>query len=419
MMLYLLIGYMFLFIHRPFEVWPFLGELHIERVYALGVAAAWLVFSPKRCVPTRLDLAIGLFVAAVVLAWGISPYGSAGDRVVEDWLKIVFFFALVRSSVDRPRDFRVLLAAFLGIMTIYMLHSLWEFMQGRHTFRMGIARLIGIDQTLGDPNSFGASLVYALPFVRPFWFTSQRRLCRGLLAAFVALSVVCILLTGSRSALLGLAAWASITAWQSAHRLRYFSLSALAGAIIFVLLPGDLQTRFETIINPDVGPTSAKVSGQGRLEGLVRGFELWQRFPLTGCGPGAWRPATGSSIESHSLYGQLLGEVGTLGWLGFGLVLVLFVGGIRRLRRQTRAHDDVDGRFLHLLSSALATALFLLLLEGLFGHNLFRFNWLWYAAFLIIARRLVLRLPRPIPWYHHWVPLDPTPGERAPLRQAG
>jgi hypothetical protein len=71
------------------------------------------------------------------------------------------------------------------------------------------------------------------------------------------------------------------------------------------------------------------------------------------------------------------------------------------------------------LSSALATALFLLLLEGLFGHNLFRFNWLWYAAFLIIARRLVLRLPRPIPWYHHWVPLDPTPGERAPLRQAG
>ena len=34
-MRWLLIGYMFLFIDRPFEVWPWLGDLHVERVYML------------------------------------------------------------------------------------------------------------------------------------------------------------------------------------------------------------------------------------------------------------------------------------------------------------------------------------------------------------------------------------------------
>ncbi len=419
MILYLLIGYMFLFIHRPFEIWPTLGELHIERLYALGIAASWLVLSPKRFTPTRVDLAVAVFVAAVLLAWGMSPFGAVGDQLVEDWLKIVFFFALVRSSVDRPRELTRLLAAFLVIMAIYMLHSLWEFAHGRYSFRMGIARLIGVDRTLGDPNSFGASIVYALPFVRPFWLTTRRRLARGLLVGFVLLGMICILLTGSRSALLGLIAWGGITAMQSRHRFRYLALGSLTGALLFVLLPTDLQIRFESIINPEVGPANARVSGQGRIEGLIRGAELWQRFPLTGCGPGAWRKATGSPIESHSLYGQLMGEVGSVGSMAFILLLASVFGGIRRLRRCTRGHDEAEGRFLFHLGAALATALFLLLVEGLFGHNLFRFNWLWYAAFLIIALRVTRRLPRPIPWYHHPIPLDPQPGERQPLLQAG
>jgi hypothetical protein len=31
----------------------------------------------------------------------------------------------------------------------------------------------------------------------------------------------------------------------------------------------------------------------------------------------------------------------------------------------------------------------LLLFEGNFGHNLFRYSWLWYGGFLIIARHCV------------------------------
>ena len=43
---WLLVGYMFLFVHRPFEVWPVLGDLRVERIYMLVMIVAWTVAAP-------------------------------------------------------------------------------------------------------------------------------------------------------------------------------------------------------------------------------------------------------------------------------------------------------------------------------------------------------------------------------------
>jgi len=386
-MLYILLGYMFLFIHRPFEIWPVLGEYHVERVYILAAALVWLAVPGKRLLPTKQDLAIGFFCLAVLTAWVLSPWSDAGQAAVEDYFKIVVFYVLVTTAITRVQQLRLLTLGFLLIMTLYMLHSLWEYHNGRHTFRMGIARLIGVDKTLGDPNSFGASIVYALPFVRLFWLTAKERWVKAFLVGYSGLSGLCILLTGSRSSLLGLLIFGLITVAQTRRRILYLSLATAVACAAFVALPADLQTRFETIINPEVGPKNAQVSGQGRLDGLVKGGELWERFPISGCGPGVWRTATGSTIESHSLYGQLIGETGSIGAIAFVVLVAVFVLGIRHLRRRTRDIDTPDGQFLFHLTTALAVALVLLLVEGVFGHNLFRFNWLWYSGFLVIATR--------------------------------
>src|SRR6476660_2928658 len=47
-MRWLLIGYMFLFIDRPFEVWQWLGDLHVERIYMLFTLAVGVVYPHKR-----------------------------------------------------------------------------------------------------------------------------------------------------------------------------------------------------------------------------------------------------------------------------------------------------------------------------------------------------------------------------------
>jgi hypothetical protein len=408
MMLYILIGYMFLFIHRPFEIWPVLGDYHVERIYMLGAIAAWLVCPGKRLTPTRLDAGILLFCTSIMVAWLLSPWSNGCEATVEDYFKIVVFYVLVTTALHRPEDLRTLLLAFLAIMTLYMLHSLWEFRNGRHTFRMGIPRMVGVDKTLGDPNSFGASIVYSLPFLRLFWLTSRQRIMKLFLAGYLGVAGVCILLTGSRSSLLGLLVWGVITCMQSSRRIAFLILGAVAACAAFAALPDSLQTRFETMINPEVGPENARVSGQGRVEGLINGLALLQRFPLSGCGPGVWRKATGSEIESHSLYGQVMGELGGLGVLTFGGLVIGFCWGLWKFRRSCRAGEGADDLFLFHLTGALLTAVALLLLEGLFGHNLFRFTWLWYIGFLVIATRRHAQLAAPAP--------QPYPAMRLALR---
>src|SRR4051812_3240245 len=68
-MRWLLIGYMFLFIDRPFEVWPWLGDLRFERVYMLVTLAVWAVYPYKRWLPNVQHAAYAGFAAAVAAAW--------------------------------------------------------------------------------------------------------------------------------------------------------------------------------------------------------------------------------------------------------------------------------------------------------------------------------------------------------------
>jgi O-antigen ligase len=149
-----------------------------------------------------------------------------------------------------------------------------------------------------------------------------------------------------------------------------------------------LKTRFMTIIDPSVGPANAQESGQGRIQGFFVGLNLFSRFPITGVGPGGWRPASGMKIESHNLYGQMLGELGAVGAVAF-LLLLLSIGlGVRKLLKQIKANETRPQMLpLYHLVQAIGISTLLLLLMGMFGHNLYRYNYVWYAAFLSVLAR--------------------------------
>jgi hypothetical protein len=390
-MVWLLIGYMSLFIHRPFEIWPVLGDFHLERVYILAVFAYWLVYPGKRWLPNAQHGAYVLFAMSVGTCWVMSPWMEQGQQVVENWFKIVFFYVLFVTVVHDEKQLKHLAWGFLLVMGLYMGHSFWEYLNGRHTYRMGISRLIGVDSSLGDPNSFGASIVFAMPFVTAFWNTNPSKSLKLALIAYFTLSVGCIMLTGSRSSFLCLLMWAAWMIARSSYRWKALAGAIVSFPLVFMVLPESLQNRFETIVNPDVGPENAKVSGQGRIDGLLTGFELLSDNPLNGVGPGAWRPATGSEIESHNLLGQLAGEMGLMGLMSFGFVLCCFWSNLRWMKRRARAVPGMERTFLFELSRSVGTGVVLMLAAGMFGHNLFRHNWLWYGGFLIIARFCVAR----------------------------
>ena len=389
-MQFLLVGYMFLFIDRPFEVWPWLGDIHFERFYMIFTLIAWAMSPKKRWLPNPQHFAYLGFAAAVVISWVMSRWMESSQPKVEDWFKIVVFYFLLVTTIHDEKGLKRMVLGFLAVMALYLLHSFKEYLAGKHTYRMGISRMIGVDSTLGDPNSFGASIVFALPFVVAVWKSGWGGKWIKLgLTGYTGLSALCILLTGSRSSLIGFIVFAAIVCLGHRKRFLWITLVALAAPVAFVALPESLRTRFETIVNPEAGPENAKTSGEGRLLGLVNGAELLLANPLAGVGPGAWKPATGSEIESHRLYGQLMGELGGLGVVSFLGILAGFAWNAWKTRALKKANPELHTDLIGRVPGAVLFAVFLLLFMGLFGHNLFRFSWLWYGGFLIIARKVL------------------------------
>jgi hypothetical protein len=388
-MLWLIIGYMYMYIHRPFEVWPSLGDLRIELIYMILMCGYWLAAARKQWTSNPLHKAFFAFFFAALLCWALSPWPDHGALAMDRYYKLLVFYLILVTSVRDEEDLRRVLIAYLAVMTFYMMHSLWSFRGGRHHFRMGIVRLVGVDTSHGDPNAFGACVLNSLVFVVPLWHSVRQQWERVALASYAMLGVLCIGLTGSRTSFAGLVLLIALVCAASKRRWSMAFLAVVLAPVAFMALPPSLQTRFETIINPAAGPANAQTSAEDRIEGLRVGAELLQRFPLSGCGPGAWIPASRRLLEAHSLYGQVMGEMGVLGIATFAFVLLAYWYNVRRIARVYREHPEWKLDFLAYVGQASGFVLILLLFEGIAGHNLFRFSWLWFGAFLTIARHCV------------------------------
>ena len=92
-MVYLLIGYMWLFIHRPFEVWPVLGEMRLELVYILITLVVWAFYRDKGWLPNPLHAAFFAFASAVLICWLANPWRSEySNLIVENYFKQLLFY---------------------------------------------------------------------------------------------------------------------------------------------------------------------------------------------------------------------------------------------------------------------------------------------------------------------------------------
>jgi O-antigen ligase len=375
---------MWLFIHRPFEYYRALGDLQIERIYMVLMILAWLVWPGKSWSLNRLHLALAAFTAALLVCWGASPFRDlTWDTTIEYYLKVLVFYVLVVTTVRDERGLRRLVTMYLVAVGLYMSHSLLEYVHGRYEWRMGIRRMIGVDVTYRDPNSFSSTLLLALPMIVPLWqgASPRRRLA---LAAFAAGAALCVVLTGSRTGFVGLGVVGLMLVWSSRYRLRVLTLAVPLACVAVIALPDSLQDRFLTIIDPSHGPRNAQESAEGRIAGLLNGLKLWESSPIVGIGPGAFGLANNHSFNAHNVYGQVLGEMGTVGVLAFGGLLLAFLSNGLEARRLRRRHPAAAG-FSSEVSRAVSRTVLLLLLLGCAGHNLYRYNWLWLAGFEVVA----------------------------------
>jgi O-antigen ligase len=409
--------YIALYILRPWELsFAWMNEFHFERVYAICMIIAVLFSLPARALAGRpyrplhpvADLqtpAVLLFVAAMSLSTLFAyNFEAAWDKFYVAVTVVAFFFVL-RLVIRTPYELVFLATCYIFAMAVYLLKAQWEYFRyGRHDYTMGVTRLIGIEASQGGPNALAISVIISLPIWLflvmsrkeftaswpPFW----RKLFAPGLAAYLALAISSMILTRSRTGFVTFVVFLGLVALRMRGVERKI-LAGLAGLVVlsalWFVVSEEARNRIRTIWDPEAGPANAYASALGRVEGFRAGLEMFNRNPFTGVGPGNFIPyrvanVDGVPLEAHNLIGQVLGETGICGAMAFVFMVAVTLFNCRRASKLSYAglhSQGITNRF----AMACRDTILLLLFEGLFDHNMTRFNWLWVAAFVSVALR--------------------------------
>jgi O-antigen ligase len=102
-------------------------------------------------------------------------------------------------------------------------------------------------------------------------------------------------------------------------------------------------------------------------------------------------------LQSHNLYGQLVADLGLLGIIPFFAICWLMYRTHRKILKASSSFIKIGLEqkpiFIAAISSACLNTMLLLLFQGNFGHNLYRYTWLVIGAILVLGQSLILKRP--------------------------
>ncbi len=391
--------YLFIFFFRPYEQFPVpVPYEKIVAIVVLAILAVHLVVNKVHIKFDRIDWAVASVVIAA--AASVPSFTYLGDNMMSftawfEFFKIflVYFFTLQiatsKTKLEAIVWLFVLANVYLTGTTTYNYHT------GHFRMSMGIARARGIaDEGLfSHPNSVANSAVLGLPFAFYLFLHYRNLAVKMFLLGVVILSAWTVVITGSRGGMMSLFGFVLITGWRSKYRAVSLAASGIAILLVVAVMPEQYRERLLSLLNVfGHDDTGAAESAQGRVEGIVAGWKMFLMRPVTGVGIGVFGRAhylvDGIGLEAHSLIGQLLGEVGLVGMAAFSWFIAT---SFRHLKNIAVAYSSRNwpSDFISATTRAVQTALILLLVQGLSGHNLFRYNWYIFVCFASIMAVIV------------------------------
>jgi O-antigen ligase len=356
--------------------------------------------------------------ALVVLIFGLwcamSLFYADNQRVAQNalivYVKDIVVAVMAASVLQRLATLRrivwILLAAgiFLGTLTVWQQvtrtfsNNYWGFAQGAAQNIVGQTSDFRASGSVGDPNFYAQIMVVLIPLAIDRFRHERSWWLRGLALYAAAVTALTIVFTYSRG---GFVAMVVAAALMFTRRPPRVPLSILALAAVFILwpfVPAQYTARVTTIFNliPGLGQAdaAAEVSFRGRLSENAAAILMFQEHPITGVGLDNYkiiyqsysrRLGLDDRLElraPHSLYLQIASELGVVGLIIFGWILISLFGGLIQAQRDLVRYGQ--GEQAHLVFAFLA-GLVGYLAAAVFLHSAYaRFLWLLFAIGLTI-----------------------------------
>jgi putative inorganic carbon (HCO3(-)) transporter len=354
---------------------------------------------------------LGAMVGWAVLSLPFSNWVGGSVDVLTDLfaksLAICFLMAHVLTSVKRFKQmlwFMVLCCLCISLVA-------WD------GYRLGI-RVEGYRMAGGwaglsaNPNDFALTINMMLPFAVAYLLLTKNVLHKGVVAAFLVISVSAIVLTYSRTGFLTLASIMGLAMLKMAGHGRGFKYILPVGLVIFVFLsqiPQDYGGRLESIVETDKDRLG---SASARLAGIHAAWDVVQEHPIFGVGLGMNTLALNTKglywAHVHNVYLQLAAEIGVPGLIFYVLLVAQLLRGLRQI--EARFQRDLRHHEIYVLATACEVTLLAYCIAAFFHPVAYNFYFYYIAGFALALKGIAARIPAETP--------QPAPAPRAMWGQA-
>jgi len=330
--LWAVIGFMFVTIGRIQEIVPGLEKLYLGKVFGALMIVAFLFYSGEKNKIKFKDFPELLCIVGIIIfafwsvLFSVWPGGSV-DFLSNFFIKILAFCYILVLTLTTLTQLRKMIFGLLGATVLLSLIAL-----ASHTQLSRISA--GVTY---DPNDLAFLLLCVLPFAA-FGFFEEKGIKKILLLLTVGLMIVSIIFTISRAGFVGLIVVGGIILLKTFRKRILMTILFLivCGAVFLFLAPSDFWERMSTMTNPEEDYNVTSYAG--RIEVWKRGVKLILEHPFTGVGVGQFAVAEGESHKdiggkwsaAHNSFIQIGAELG-VGGLFFFIMLIFYL--LKRIRK--------------------------------------------------------------------------------------
>jgi len=377
---------------RPGETYPALDKIRLELIFGASLAVLVLLKNKYRygsfTIPdSKINTDFLLFLTAIAASLVFSACKDCTIETLQNMIKLGIFYLLIILVVDTPKRLEIFFWIFLLAVGKSAFDITFGFYHGQAVFNQGLNRATGANSAMDNFNGIAITMNTVIPFVYYFLLHYKQMWRKILFAAILVLFVWTLIVTGSRGGLIGFLSILGIVWWQSRHKMAMALFLIVFMVAGWTFLGQDSKDRYLSVFAEQLDD-----SAENRVKAWQDGLLLFIKRPATGVGAGAFANARQESfgvyLNPHSLYIQVLAELGLFGTLVyFKFLRDLFRTNWRTIQEVRKKKSK--NLFLEPISQATIVACFSLLVTGLFAHSAYRYTWYFLAALAVVAEHLL------------------------------
>lgn len=316
------------------EYWRPPNPLKVPFMLSFALAAGWLLRKPKRW--NRQIVLMLLFVGQMAFMSPFSENNFTALMTTREAFTVIVCIAIPMAHfIDTLQRFQTVVRAWIFIFVFMAVVAVLNGGVGPGGAAGGV-----------DENYTALFMTIALSLTYfMMQATPQRGLKLALLAA-MALFVVAIVAGLSRGGFVGLMSVGIFCWWRSPRKLPSLVVAVTIALVVLAFAPATYWEEIRTIAN-----TTESTAGL-RLTFWKIAWSMYLDNPIFGVGPGNFRWVSGlyQSLDSegtalgmnvtHSLYFELLSEMGTTGVILFGSIVYFNARDLRLVARIARREQQ-------------------------------------------------------------------------------